>query len=349
MELYVKDSEYNIIAVLDSFVSLIWTKRYYQYGDFELVIPAAAGLLDIIKQDYYIIREDDDTVMIIESILIQTDAEDGNVMIISGRSLESILLRRVFMRQYTINHTGTLAGLVLALVERCMTSYIQDHPDYRRIAGLTVDTSSSFEGTMSVQFTGDTLLSAIISLCRPKEIGIKMQLVESSLILSLYQGADTDVIFSPEFDNVISSKYSEETRNLANFVTVAGEGEGNDRTTCDILNGRFADITGLKLREGYVDARNVSSNGGEISGVEYLDIMTQKGYDYLSEHSVDKTFESEVEPDMTYHYKTDYNLGDKVTVQNDFGITSRPRIVEIIESWDATGYKVIPTFDELKV
>ena len=354
MELYVKNSEYEQIAVIDSFVSLIWTKRYYNCGDFELMISAEAGLLDVLKKDYFLTREDDDSVMVIEKIVVQTDAENGNYFLISGRSLESILHRRIFIQQYYLHSTGTLAELVQALVTECTTNKdsTQAHPrTYRQIAGLTVDTSSSFSGEMDVQFTGDTLLNAIISVCQPSEVGIKMTLEGSTLLLSLYQGSESEAIFSPEFDNLVNSKYTEDNSQYANYAKILGEGEGSSRTGAEVLlfNPDVNPPTGLALHELYVDARNVSSNGGEINHYEYSRMLAQKGYDALSEHIVQKSFEAEVEPRMTYHYKTDYDLGDVVTVVNEYGVTANPRIIEIIESWDATGYKVIPTFDELEV
>ena len=77
MEIYVLDSRnnYTPVGVIDSYTSLIWTKRYYNYGDFELYLPASDNLLDILRPDFFITRDDDDSVMVIEKIQIQTDAE----------------------------------------------------------------------------------------------------------------------------------------------------------------------------------------------------------------------------------------------------------------------------------
>ena len=39
MELYIFDRELNLINIVDNFKSLIWTRRYYKSGEFELHIP----------------------------------------------------------------------------------------------------------------------------------------------------------------------------------------------------------------------------------------------------------------------------------------------------------------------
>lgn len=344
MDVYVIDSSYNVIAVIDTFKSLIWTTRYYACGDFELYIPADKSLLKYLQPDYFLKRDDDDSVMIIEKLEIQTDAENGSYYIVSGRSLESILYRRIFDRQFILENHGSLFGVIYAMVNECTTVHF-GQGTYRQIEGLSLE-YNSFDGDMTVQFTGTTLLDAIISVCMPREIGIKMTLSGQTLLLSMYQGSEVDVVFSPEFDNLINSQYVFDKTDLANQAYVAGEGEGNARRWSSVLTVPAAmRPSGLALRELFVDARDISSNNGEINAYEYLQMLTSRGKEKLAEHCVSESFEAEVEPRMTYQYKVDYNLGDVVTVMNEYGVTAKPRIVEIIESWSDTGYSVIPTFD----
>lgn len=355
MDVYVLNPQngYEPVAVLDTFKSLIWTKRYYNCGDFELYMPADDSLLEFLQPDYFLVRDDDDSVMVIESLEVQTDAENGDFFIVTGRSLESILLRRIFTRQFILNNTGTLAQAIQSMVTECTTVHNPIHgqpTDFRQITGLTVDLSSSFDGEMQVQFTGTTLLDAIISICQPREIGIKMTLSPKKLLLSVYQGSKVEVTFSPEFDNLINSKYIFDKSQLANAAYVGGEGSGSSRKWASVLKGTLANPpSGLQLRELYVDARDISSNDGEVNAYEYGNMLSARGNEKLAEHSVTESFEAEIEPQMTYQYKVDYNLGDIVTVTNEYGITANPRIVEIIESWDENGYTVIPTFDNLEV
>ena len=135
-----------------------------------------------------------------------------------------------------------------------------------------------------------------------------------NFVFSLYQGQETEVVFSREFDNIINTDYYKKTSQFRNAALILGEGEGDARRSAYI--GGMPLFGGLDLREIYVDARDISSNEGEV------------------------------EPNITYKYKVDYNLGDVVTVDNGYGVVARPRIIEIIESWDDTGYKVIPTFEK---
>ena len=60
-------------------------------------------------------------------------------------------------------------------------------------------------------------------------------------------------------------------------------------------------------------------------------------------------FAGTVEPDINYKYKKDYNLGDIVKIINEYGLSAKARITEVIESWDESGYTCIPTFDTEEV
>lgn len=341
MNVYILNSTYTPVAVIDAYKSLIWTKRYYTYGDFELYMPADDALLEYLKPGYFVTRDDDDSVMMIEKLQIKTDVENGDFFIVSGPSLESLLAQRIVYPQTVIETTDPVQG-IKTLIEKNTTLSVVPN---RSFPGLIINTDLSVSGDLTMQFTGDTLSKAVESICRRFGIGCKVALSGSNIILSFYLGSEVDVIFSPEFDNLINSQYTFDISNEKNAGFVAGEGEGTSRKWCVMTSNK----TGLERRELFVDARDVSSNEGEIPMINYIRMLDQRGRQKLNEHIVIQSFEAEIEPRMTYQYKTDYNLGDIVTIVNEYGITSKPRITEIIESWDETGYTVIPTFEELEV
>lgn len=65
-----------------------------------------------------------------------------------------------------------------------------------------------------------------------------------------------------------------------------------------------------------------------------------------AKHPETITFTAEVVPDLVFKYKEDYDLGDLVTIENEYGISTTARITEVLESWDATGYNLELKFDE---
>lgn len=341
MEIYVLNSSFEQIAIIDTFKSLLWVTRYFEPGDFELYIPADNQLLDILKFGYYLTREDDDTVMLIEKIEIQTDAENGNFFIVSGRSLESILDRRIIWEQTNVNAKACKATFTL-LQKNVTEPSVSD----RKISNFTIDTSSEdlVDSVLTQQFTGNELLETIVNIAKQFGFGWRIKLVNNNFVYSCYLRDEVDVTFSPEFDNLINSNYQCDQKPLKTIALVAGEGEGIARKTATYGTG-----SGLARRELYVDARDISSNEGEIQAAEYTELLQSRGKEKLSENVISQNFDGNIEPSTTYVYRKDYDVGNIVSIENEYGIVAKPRIVEIIESWDDNGYSVVPTFEKWEV
>lgn len=341
MDIYVLNSDLEQLAIIDSFKSLIWTKRYYTCGDFELCMAADLEKLKFLQPDNFLIREDDETVMVIEKIEAHYDSDEGALFIVSGRSLESLLTRRVCSHIVSINTPDVVSG-IKTLIEAETPSH--NSSEYRSIPHLVIDDSFTVEERLKTQFTGDVLLDAVTAICKTYKIGLKMTISGSDIVLAFYAGQRSAAVFSNEFDNLINSRYLFDRETVANFAYVGGQGEGISRTVVEMA-AYTPPATGLNRREIWVDARDIDDTDESL----YLQLLIQRGRQKLAENQVVQTFEAEIEPFSSFKYKVDFNLGDIVTVQNEYGITANPRIVEIVESWDETGYTMIPTFDSLDI
>lgn len=261
MDLMVLDANLDAIKVVDQYESFIWTDRYYQSGDFELYMPMTTSILDYIKQDYYIQRRGTDRLMIIEKLLIETDTESGDHITVTGRSLESILDRRVIWGQILL--TGNLQNAVELLLDDCI---INPSNTNRKIPNFIFKASTDpriTALTIEAQYTGDNLYEVIQKICEERGLGFKVTLNESKqFVFELYMGIDRSydqtevpyVVFSPSFDNIISSNYMESKSSLKNVALVGGEGEGSARRYTAVGN-----LIGLNRREMFVDARDISS------------------------------------------------------------------------------------------
>ena len=95
MVFYLLDKNFNRVSIIDNYESAIWTDRYLEPGDFELYIPIGNTIPSSISIGKYLMFTDSEHLMIIESLKIETDIEDGNKLIVTGRSAESILDRRI--------------------------------------------------------------------------------------------------------------------------------------------------------------------------------------------------------------------------------------------------------------
>ena len=343
MDLYILNRSFETVDIIDNAASVIWTEKYIGAGDFEIYMPASEKAVNVLCDDYYIVRPDTDRVMIIKNSKVHADTETGNYLTVTGPSLESILKRRIVWQQ------TNLSGKVELAVRRLITENIIDPsiPE-RKIPNFKLGDIQGFAETMEMQVTGDNLGETIDRRCKTYNMGYKVTLQDGYFIFDMYRGADRSynqsanpyVVFSPDFENLLNSDYSFTGDTYKNVVLVAGEGEGLERKTKAV-----GDASGLDRYEMYADARNNSTNNGEISDTEYYANLAEDGKEILKENQATESFSGEVNYTEPYIYGRDYFLGDVVQVINEYGITATPTITETIEADDENGYSLIPTFE----
>ena len=352
MELIVLDTFLKMLSVLDTFESLIWTERYSAYGDFEVYTSINDSVLEILKDDYYLWLKESDQTMIVEDRKIESDAENGNHFTVTGRSLESILERRIIWKQTILS--GNFQNGIKKLLDE---NIINPSDASRKVERLIFEASTdpAITGlTVDAQFTGDNLYDAIKKLCDSKNIGFRIKLSDDNkFVFKLYAGEDHSydqftnpyVIFSPKFENVINTNYLESKKTLKTVTLVAGEGEGADRKTTTVACSSGAG-TGLNRRELYTDARDVSStvDNETLTDSEYKAQLSQRGLENLSENIATKSFEGKVETTRMYRYGEDFFLGDMVQIVNEYGIEGKARVTEFIRSQSKEGLDSYPTF-----
>lgn len=350
MNVIVLNKSLTPIKIIDTFESLIWTDRYCKCGDFELYTPITSEILAYIKQDYYLQIKDSEHLMIIEKIQISSDAEEGDHLTVSGRSLESILDRRIIWKRKRLS--GNLQNGIETLLNECI---ISPSISRRQIDNFifTASTDTRITSlTVSAEYTGDNLYDVISELCEKYGLGFKITLnADSQFVFKLYIGDDRSysqsdnpyVVFSPTFENIINSNYLESKASLKNLTLIGGEGEGSAR-----IYTTTGSAKGLDRRELFTDARDISSDtddGGTLKDWEYKRLLKQRGKEKLAENIAITSFEGEAETSIMFQYGIDFFMGDIVQIANEYGHEMDARITEVVNSTDDSGHTVYPTFE----
>ena len=353
MDVWVLNTDFEAVGIIDYYISLIWTERYAEAGDFELYLKSDSSVFDIVQQGYYLYLKGAKMTMIIEQIEIQTDVEDGNELIITGRSLESILDRRIIFPQ--TNLEGKLQNGIQQLLNENLISPTDTD---RKIDLFVFDESTDTAITdlqLKAQYTGDNLYDTICAICAAYNIGFRVTLgTDNKFHFSLYSGTDrsydqednTYVVFSAKFDNLKSSNYLESDKNLKTVTIVAGEGEGTDRKTKTVESSVGAG-SGMFRRELFTDARDLStttSSSETMSEEAYMAKLEQRGLEKLAEKVSVISFEGEVENGQTFTFDTDYYIGDIVQLINEYKREGTVRVTELVRSIDTSGIQYYPTF-----
>lgn len=352
MEVYVLNRNFETVAIIDSYTSLIWTDRYYQAGDFELYLPTSTEALNIFVPDYYLYNKDSEHLMIIEDIKTTSDVEDGNNLTVTGRSLESILDRRIVWNPVELS--GSLQGVVEGEAPGGIYKLIYDNiiltsiPE-RAIPNFIFEPSTDPAITslsLEAQYNGDNIYEIITKVCEENHIGFKITLnSENQFVFKLYTGTDRSysqneesfVVFSPHFENIINSEYRETRSGYKNVMLVVGEGEGSSRK--EAIAGKESSSS-LDRREAYL-----SSSVEEKNQSKYIEQLKENGTEELKNYKIERVIEGEVETTKIFIYKEDYYMGDIVELEDEYGRQSRTRVIEFVMNQDDDGYKAYPTFE----
>lgn len=382
MNVLVYNKNLDQIAIIDIFNSLIWTKRYCDCGDFEMVIPLSDNEIpDYIQMGYYVKLSEDyekGYLMIIETIEPEEDAENGGTLTISGRSLEAILDYRIVWNTmifvskstwYIINKLLDTEIINPKILDRKISNFIVVLPDD--------DLKFTITDVEYNEDDNDTLLDITKNLCKKDDNGfsVRANLDTKEFLFKVYMGKDHSfsqtknniVIFSQNMDTMYSSKYLESIRNYKNVVQIIGKqneietniqqlsskgstGEAPLPPDGDDENngGSVIEIEEESVRVSVgnasgINRREYRETAGNISDSKFLEFI---GYARLKEYDIKRLLEAEG-VNVLYKYGVDYVEGDIVQLQNIYGKDTKARVTEMIFSQNTSGTDMYPTFETI--
>lgn len=428
-DVYVLDGNLEQIGIIDSYVSLLWVKRYNTEGDCELYTEANEKNLKLLQKGNYLQRLDDDMVCRIEKIELDTDTRNGNYLIVTGYDVKKILAQRIIWSQSNVD--GNVEDYIRNIIYKSLVNpnlSARAIKNKRGQQNFLLGDKAGFTEVTTQQVTYKTVSEKVQEFCNTYGWGYKVIVDIGNFYFVLYKGNDksNQVVFAPEYENLISTKYIEDSSNLANVALVAGEGEGSARSRnvsgyaesldryelyvdardlsrniswseltdmypttddggygsiyitsqhaitykMDLINisivdnnqltelqanypnGQVVTINGIKYYQAYdviiADLTSDSPQSNDnvvLRDIVYEVYLLNRGYEKLAEYGSTISFEGSVEPDITFKYKRDYDLGDLVTVRNEYKIEKVARIVEIMEIFDTKGSRIEPKFE----
>lgn len=358
MEIRVLDTSFNAVAILEGADSVIWNDRYSEAGEFEIYTRVNPVFQNLLLEDRYLTNSMSDKIMVIESISIITDPETGDKLVVKGRSLESILDRRIILKQKLIDTTFQ-AGIQSILNSEIISGEFSERNFPNFIFSTSTDPLVTTP-TLKSQYYMDNVLEVISGLCKSYGLGFKIvRNTSNQYVFSLYAGVDRSysqtanrwVIFSPNLDNLVRSQYFRSKQFKKNFVFVSGDAGLQDWNQG--FYGRWAQVwttdvgTGLSRREMFLDANNlqkeISGGSVEMSDDDFVAQLEQRGREELAVNAEYTIFDGEVDLGYTYGYRTDFNLGDIIQLIDNYGHSSAVRITEVTLSEGTNGFFVHPT------
>jgi hypothetical protein len=373
MELYTMNRSFIKRDVVDEFLSVIWTERYYGDSAIEMVVPASSELIKKLPVGTFLGLVGSEEVMILESWNI----EDGKLKV-SGISLMAWLNNR-FVRTSAKHEdqywyiSGESAGWVLWAIVYYMcvvgSPFLNGsidtgitNPEQLAIPGLGLRDYDQSGGVVSVGIPFGPVYNAMKDIATTYQVGMQITLdsvsdTGYSLGFRSYKGLDrtsnqtlnSAVRFSPQMDSFTNIKELQSIAALKTLVYAfapgfkAEEGQPVLTTVPGVSALTGSQYTGFDLRAQLVFASDITTDQVGGDPAHLVNILNSRAHDELTKNHFVQAVDGEIVPESQFQYGTHYNLGDIIEVQGNSGAVQTARITEYIRSQDPAGEKAYPT------
>lgn len=330
-------------GVIDVYRSLIWTRKYKEAGTVEIHAALTSRNLELLQK--------------------------GNIVTMTG-SVESAIIEGVSADDFSSEITATGHMLSIGLSQRGIKTVVnvsnRSYEDVMRklveisaisdtnpLPRLILGEKKGIGGTVTLQVSYKDLYTYLTKLSACSNLGFRVRgdFKEKRFMFEVYEGKDHSenqignkrVIFSEVYRNLNQATFTTNSQNYKTHAIVFGDGEGTARTVVEATIDQTA--TGWNRRELMVDARDVQRDN--LTDEQYLSTLIQRGTEKLKEYGIVECLEAITLPNVNFTYKTDYDLGDIVTVDKKaWGIKMDKRITEVQEVYENGGISIVPTFGD---
>lgn len=362
MEILILDKLLRPIDVVDVFESMIFTERFSEVGDFQLVVPSISGNRRRFVTGMWIMITDSNRVMEVLTIEDKTDAEGRAVLTIKGTEILNVLSRRLalFMDGEAIAPVWWIEDApaeVMRIIfnEICLFGSVSPLDVIPFLyAGNTYPEDNIPEPTTIIKWEQKpaTVLEAQKELSDIYDLGFRLYKDPnmSRLHYNVYAGSDRTtnqtvyppVIFSPDMENLANTTEFTDTSSAFNVIhvilTYKNELEVEITVTLYVNENELSPPEGFDRR---VKQLVLSSVPEEITDIEAW--MIQSGKDELMKSRPINAFDGQINQTTQYVYERDYYLGDLVEMRAENGATAFMRVEEFIHVEDLQGARSYPT------
>ncbi len=332
INIYLLDKDFEMLgAPLSDFISLQWTARYAEAGDFTLLCLTRDAAL--VRDAVYITVSDDDNIGLIERVSYERNA-DGERIDVSGRMLLGAYRRDLIA-------TSTV------FADNAETLILQLTQQYGSLGGVTFGTAHGYGGAVTREVEYDNLYETITDVARGEGLTprLRYDFDNNAVRFEVGQGRDltegqsvhNPVIFSDYFANIHSMSYVRSSQQYYNYAYIVG------RDTVDNLVVATVDAvpSGVPRRAVKV---NIARQIRAVDNATYHNAMLQKGRETLCKHAYIDAIDGKLIPTHGMTYRVDFEVGDICTVRVPYMDTALDlRITEVTRVYENGGEQTYVT------
>lgn len=356
----VRKTDYVPEEIIDDFISFIWTERYDEAGDFELVVAYSKDMAEKLKV-YEIITHNETTKgMFIDEYDDQTDEDGVRTITIRGKSMESILDTRAVTPNVARSNHWRLANAspgqaCNTLVTNICGKGMMSPND--RIPNLSIVVYTEGGPKSYITVRPQSLYDAVVELARSDNLGFQIDIKSenfsagnTSMLFKMYRGKEReDVVFSSILDSLQEEQRYHSIKDYYNVAYVWAK----DCLAHEIVYapGVPSSISGFNRRAMNVDAYDIDPEDEDnpYTAAELKSVLQTRGKEALSKQKEQNLLDGEASPYSDKKYRKDYFIGDIVTLIDDTNRVEKVRVIEYIWVMDGEGKRAYPTFRSIEL
>jgi hypothetical protein len=310
------DNTLTQLGVINNYTVFQFKRELRNKGQFTLKIAKNKTNTEYLQVGNIIAKDAETSGIIVDRVVKQT--KDGQMLEIKGTSLLGILNYRI-TKAYT--NTGATETIAKDIVD---TNLINATDTDRNVSILSITTDGLNGTSQNFDSTNEPLLKALEKLLSVDDYGHKITLDGTELTYDVIVPVDrTDSVqFSNKIFNLDEATRTQSNSNYKTFVYFEG-------TT---VTGTYGTDTGLNRIEVFV--KDSSTDNTTDRSKQELNGR------YYKTDAIDGKIRIVGNP---FKYKTDYDLGDYVTVIFDNEVFE-VQITEATETYDNNGFRLDLTF-----
>ena len=340
MEIYVLDRELNIVGVLSTYESILWTEKLHEPGVIKVVFMFTEKTNKLLQRGYLLYKTDELQPAVITRKTLKLNKYGQQTITIQGYMVTRYFRQRIIWKKMIMR--GTPEQMMRQMVQE---QTITPEDEKRKMPLIELGELQNFDmEEVEKQITYDNLQEALTDMSKTTELGYRLRLdyARKKLVFEVYrgtnrtQGTEHPCIFTRKFKNVFTEDYNEDDGNYRNVCLVGGPGEDADRVLVTVGSGE-----GLDRYEMFYNASGYSEDG--ITAAVLQDQLRQKGLEKMSAYYIAKAFEVKINKDKAMEFA----LGDYVTCQDtQWGITVDTQVKVIQKGYSKTEASYVITLGD---
>ncbi len=341
-------------------LSIMWVERYRDPGEFELTDTLSSGLREALPIGTLISHANTLDVMFVENHEIDDSQSEDPIIKITGRSLEAYLENRIVGTNQIRANPVIGAGYNLAaantwnqsviLINDHINSNTQPNDNFGNI--IATSAVSGITGVSEARLLKpEAVDKALLDILAIDDLGIKVirrnqfgapNGSATQTVFCVHNGVNrsSSVIFAWQGGDLDTVDYLWTDKPLKNSAMIIGR---YVNTYVDTAN-----MTKWNRKIMIVNADDIDGNlSAPPSGAALNSIVTQmqtRGKQAIEKQNRLTLTRADISNISKYQYRKDFNIGDLISLDGNFGQIAVMRVTEYVEIQDENGQTGHPTF-----